>query len=209
MLFKYIELFAAVLTALFTGLLWWTAFKQLTSIKNSENSSFINEFSKRFFSDKTRLIFQLIEIDNYNKNNSPSFSFDENQQYFKINTSAIGDDDEKNNFKQSLLKAFGFDKTIFTTNEIDDFLLGHIEDIGGLFEKKVLDEDQIDNTFSYYILEIHNNAEIQKYVSYARRDEEERNCEIKNYKSRLYEKFDDLYNKFIDIDIHKSTSKTE
>jgi hypothetical protein len=48
--------------------------------------------------------------------------------------------------------------------ELDDFLLGHFEDIGLFEEKGLIDTEMVYEEFSYYIFEVFENPEIKKYL---------------------------------------------
>ena len=55
-------------------------------------------------------------------------------------------------------------KTGYSAFEIDDLLLGHLDDIGWYESRKLIDMETIREMFGYYIYECYQNAEIQKYL---------------------------------------------
>ncbi len=58
------------------------------------------------------------------------------------------------------------EKKYFMTQEIDDFLLQHFEDLGILYENGMLSKYEIEQSFGYYLEICWKNKAIQKYVKW-------------------------------------------
>src|ERR1700722_15044937 len=126
-------------TALLTLALAWVAWKQLRDLARTNRSDFLYKLKKDFFTEvETELIF-LIENDLLIFNpQTPSF-----------------DTVEKNGVKP--------EKDAFTTNTIDDVLLGPLEDVGLYWNLKALSFNEVYEIFDYYIRSVVENKAIGEY----------------------------------------------
>jgi hypothetical protein len=155
-----------------TLLLWYVAREQLTGISRATKADFIKKFGNEFFNDTTRDIMMLLDYD--------ALSYDEKYiryshlkspkvfQYFKINQNivdqfAISTDKRDSFFKKGVYSAF----------EIDDFLLGYLEDIGHFERHGLLNIKDVNNFFGWYLIKIWENAEVNKYVFMQRQTDDE------------------------------------
>ena len=70
----------------------------------------------------------------------------------------------------------------YSAFEIDDFLLGPLDDLAVFERRGLIDLDTAYQGFGYYLMETIENPEIRKYLDYG---------ESKNYKDfyRMYKKF--------------------
>lgn len=75
-------------------------------------------------------------------------------------------------------------RSYFLSNEIDDFLLNHFEDLGILYNKHLITKTDIYDDFSYYIAVCHENTAIEKYIATLRED---------NRDNDIYKNFDLIY----------------
>jgi|GEM_PF-844045 len=167
-------------TVLFTGLIALVAYSQLKKFNTTTRADFIDRFKKHFFTPSARdilslfqygaLKFKLAKID-YGED-LPSGDF----PYFEI---------DKNIREQ--LTLFVQAKEIYTAYEIDDDLLGHIDDLGTFEKRRILDISIIYELFEYYITEAWENEEINKYVQWQRVGNE-------SYRD-IYDNFEYIYNK--------------
>jgi hypothetical protein len=126
------------LGVIFTGATFLVAWFQLNSISKTSKSDFIHKFKKDFFTPKTRRVFSLVDTDKVKFVNKGKDS------YFK---------NSKTNKKE------------FDTYELDDLLLGHLEDLGAFEKNGVLDIGMVYELFYYYLENTWKNKEIQKYIS--------------------------------------------
>lgn len=165
------------------------------------DARFLTEFTSDFFTVKTRLIVELIEYDVGKVNlNEMVFVFSKNKEinddeyYFDIDLENIKNEVVRSNYKETLKAEYGYKKRIYTTNEIDDLLLGPLEGIGTYKEKGILDDVMIYETFAYYVQTCYENSQIKNYIEYIRlEDNKLKKSNNKDYESDLYNKFDKLY----------------
>jgi hypothetical protein len=52
----------------------------------------------------------------------------------------------------------------YTAYEIDDWLLGPLSDIGFFVHNKLIDIEEANDHFGYYIREVYKNDEIKRYI---------------------------------------------
>ncbi|MEN3038818.1 MAG: hypothetical protein ABDI07_06665 [Candidatus Kryptonium sp.] len=156
------EITASWITAIITTLLIAITLLQLINMQNTSSADFIHRLKKDFFeNENTQHLIAL--IDNHLLKFSVSSSND--IAYFTIW-------DEKIKYLPDDIKEYFIKKKLYSLYEIDDYLLGHFEDIG-LFEKKgVLDIEMVYEEFDWYIELVYENEEIQKYITYLREKEE-------------------------------------
>ena len=199
-----IIMLSAIATTCFTALLWVVADRNLEELnKTSEKENtvnkikFTNEFKSDFFSSENRLLFELIEYDIDKKDDKEYTLFfieDQNEQYFKMVYENIKNEIVRINYIKSIESVFGYKKEIFTTTEIDNLLLGHLEDIGSYMKDKLLHDNMLYDIFSYYVQTCYENKQIKKYIKSARDEDNEVNKKNNpNYESDLYKNFDEAY----------------
>ena len=151
----------------FTFFIWLVGKNQLGGLNSTAKADFIERFSDKFFSPETRAILMLIDYE---------------ALHFKICNIDHGDDASLVGFPyfmidEKVVKQFEIpakaladilERKVYSAYEIDDFLLGHFEEIG-LFEKQGrLDIGDVYSFFDWYIDLSWNNPEIQKYVQHQR-----------------------------------------
>lgn len=155
-----------------TLLLWDVARKQLTGISKTTKAELVKKFSDDFFRESTRNIIMLLDFNALfyeEKNIEYEYIFTtECFPYFKIDIKCIDQFSISSKHKE-----YFSDKEVYTSYEIDDYLLGSFEDIG-LFERQgFLNIEDISNYFGWYIKTTWENDEIRKYVSRQRQTESE------------------------------------
>ncbi|HEY5123179.1 MAG TPA: hypothetical protein VIK14_05535, partial [Ignavibacteria bacterium] len=93
--------------------------------------------------------------------------------------------------KYPILKKYpSIEKTsIIPSNEVDDLLLGHFEDLGIYLENKMLTLNFIYEGFEYYVKTIWKNEQIQKYITEIRKSKKE--------DKDFYDKFESIYKSVI------------
>jgi len=194
---------AVVATTVFTGLLYKVAKDNLEKLNETSREQtlvnshrFLNEFSFNFFSDKTMLLFDLIEQDDGCEDEGRrGFVLVENDEvlYFNIVFDNLHED-VRTNYKDALRAVYGYDKTIFTTSEIDTLLLGNLEEIGAYRERRLIDDETMYETFAYYVQLCHRNTQLMRYIHLAREeDTQEGKGRNPKYKSDLYDNFQNIY----------------
>jgi hypothetical protein len=180
-LFFYFNLKESLLDGLIGGfigacivlLTTWIAWKELDEIKNTNSADFIYKLKNDFFKEDTRNLITLIDLD--------ALKFIENgdMPYFEVVKEKL------ENFPEDIMDRLT-QKKFYAAYEIDDFLLGHFEDVGLLEQKGVLDIEMVYEEFSWYIETTYENCEIKKYIEYSRRDEEDKD---------IYDKLEYIYYK--------------
>jgi len=171
---------ATAATALFTFLLVFVAWTQLTGINARSSADFIHRLKNDYFRKPTRKLFHLIDRDCiiFNKNSS---SCEVDDSFFEVNKDKVISSSLPDEIKQDLLT-----KIVYSTYEIDDLLLGHFEDVG-LFEKtNVVDISMVYEEFDYYLYTTHRNKQIEKYLEHCREGEDN---------DDTYDKFSYIYEK--------------
>jgi hypothetical protein len=158
-------------TALATVLLAVVGWIQLSALAQTGKDTFLHDLKKDFFSPEERNLMFLME----NK-----FIFFKKEPFGdKFPEIALF----KVEMPNEIAKVTPVIKEYYTTQEVDDFILQHFEDLGLLFEKKRLNLYQIDQSFGYYVTTVYENPEIVKYIEWARKDDND-----------IYSKFEMLYN---------------
>jgi hypothetical protein len=62
-------------------------------------------------------------------------------------------------------------KTGYSAFEVDDFLLGHFEDVGGYVRRKLMDFEAAYQSFGYYVIETVEHTEMKKFLDHQRAKE--------------------------------------
>ncbi len=159
--------------AVLTALLFWIAFVQLGTLNKTTTAEFNHKLTEDFFTREARSLVFLIEnkwliFNDYSKfeNKASFFSFQENEATRSMKI-----------------------KKIFTTNEVDDFILGPLEDLAIWEGKGLLDMDMVYGTFGGYLMNIWKNKEIRRYIDYVRNDKEVKDSKL------IYKGMEKLFNK--------------
>jgi hypothetical protein len=152
-----------LITAVVTLVLIFIGLQQVHQLANISNADFMLRRADKFFQPETRKLIQLIE-DAY-------LRFEERNpfrdSYFVPDEVKITNSGLHNDLKQSLLAG-----RAYSTYEIDDLILGPLEDLGALEADKrgLISFDLIYDFFSWYICRIWENEEIKRYVNGARKE---------------------------------------
>jgi hypothetical protein len=158
----------AILTLLLFVIAWW----QLGKISKTSSADFIHKFKIDFFTEDTRKLIMLVD--------KKCLIFKNDFiPYFEVRIDRFPDE-----IKSVEVIKSATDKKIYTGYEVDDFLLGHFEDLGILRSKGIIDIDMIYESFDWYIEKAWENEEIQKYIEVLKKEEG----------SDIYENFRDIYN---------------
>lgn len=145
--------------AAITGLLAYIAWIQLGGISDTASGDFVLRLKEAFFTQNFRLLFQLIE------NDWLTLMKAEGVYYFKVQTEKI----KRCGLPESIEKIL-LSREAYSSYEIDDIVLGHMEDIGALAKRGMLDVGLIYDMFSWYIETVWENNEIKDYVKAVRRE---------------------------------------
>jgi hypothetical protein len=194
--FSCIHIWNAISAISALGLLFLTYYivryakHQLQTLNETSNNSlkvakadFTLRFEDNFFTKKTRELFFLVENNLliYKKVVDKLADFD--FHYFELNNDKLE--------KYPILKKLPFikDLSVISSNEIDDLLLGHFEDLGIYLENDMLSLNFIYESFEYYVRNVWENDQIQTYIKAIRASKKE--------DSDTYDKFESIYNSVI------------
>lgn len=136
------------------------AWYELGSTRKTTRADFAKRFVESFFTEETRGLFALL------MNSALEFKI------LEINAKDGKKIDElpfleiKKDIASQLKGVIDVPsgKSGYSAFEIDDLLLGHLDDIGWYEKHKLIDPDTIEEMFGYYIDECFKNEEIQKYL---------------------------------------------
>jgi hypothetical protein len=156
-----------MLLSIFTLALFFLAWWQLSKLSKTSSGEFIHKFKTDFFTKETRQLIMLVD------NNCLIFKND-SFPYFEVKIDSKVPDQIKS----------AIDKEFYTGYEVDDYLLGHFEDLGIFRARRIIDIDIIYESFSWYIEKAWKNKEIQKYIKVQK--------EVEG--SDIYENFEEIYN---------------
>lgn len=67
--------------------------------------------------------------------------------------------------------SFDAEKMGYSAFEVDDFLLGHFEDVGWYVRRKLMDLHTVYQSFGYYVIATREHQEIQKFLDHQRAKE--------------------------------------
>lgn len=140
--------------AFFTLGIWWTAWRQLKKLNKTTSAEFLVGKLKEHF---------------FTAENRKFYELIDNKLLQFVDTGHFINC--KNN-------------ELISTYEIDDFLLGHFEEIGLLEQRGIIDIEMVYEFFGYYIETSWEDSEIQKYIK-----------SIRHESIDFYDKFEDIYKK--------------
>jgi len=164
------SLVGGFITAVVTLGLIWLGMEQLEGLADTAKAQarttaadFILRRVDLFFRAETRALFHLVEDDYLVFEQKDPFR----DSFFRVNEEKIGGSGLPNQVQEKLLK-----EHIYSTYEVDDLLLGPLEDLGSLEadEAKLISFDQIYEFFSWYLCRTWENKYIQCYVEGARNE---------------------------------------
>ena len=157
--------FWTAITAVGTVTLALIAWVQLRKMNKTSKTDFLHRFTQDFFSYKTRNLLMLFD---YNLLKFKMKKLDNGEYpFFELDTAMIADIgiiDEKDR---------AHTKTFYSAYDIDDDLLGFFEDIGNYVKDNLLDINMVYEIFSWYIITIWENQDIQQYIRWQRSDGED------------------------------------
>ena len=142
------------------------ALSQLRSIQRTSRADFTKRFIDSFFVEDSRTLFTLL------LNSALKFAVrkievggDEIDElpYLRIRKEII----------EQVTGIVPFDpaKTGYSAFEVDDFLLGHFEDVGWYARRKLIDLKTAFQSFGYYVIATVEHTEMQKFLEHQRAKE--------------------------------------
>jgi hypothetical protein len=152
--------------AIVTGVVASFAAYQLRSILRTSRADFTKRFIDSFFVEDSRTLFTLL------LNSALEFA---------VRKIEVGGDeiDElpylriKKEIADQLtgIVPFNPDKTGYSAFEVDDFLLGHFEDVGWYVQQKLMNLKSADQSFGYYVIATVEHSEMGKFLDHQRSKE--------------------------------------
>jgi hypothetical protein len=170
----------SALCAFFTLVLAYMVWQQLCKIHSTSNADLIHKLKTVLFRAETRILTHLLDngylifIDPENSQTESPYK----EAYFAVDIEKIGKTNLPQEIQDELIK-----KKYYSTYEMDDFLLGHFEDIGLFGDTGALEIHVIYAEFDYYLSLAFNNPAIKDYIKFARKDGADK-----------YDKFEKVYN---------------
>jgi len=138
---------------------------QLYYLNKNRKADFIHRFKKDFFCESTRHILFLIDLDLLTFSDPQS---NQEYPYFKIDKNKLEKlPDVFIEYKNSA-KKMNYTIDAF---KIDEYLLGHFEDMGLFKKDRVMNLRYIYESFDWYIQITYDNSAIIKYIDWQERQE--------------------------------------
>lgn len=162
-----VGLVGGLLGALVTILLVWVAWEQLSAVSRTTSADFVLRLKRDFFSPETRTLVSLVanrwvrfvEVDaSGNEADIPYLAV----QLGAIRNARLPDD----------VKARLSHPATYTAFEVDDLLLGPLDDVATLWEAGTLQTEQIRDVFGWYIELAWDTPEIKAYIDHQQREED-------------------------------------
>ena len=153
-------LLGALLGVIFTALVTLIAYWQLSNISKTTSTDFIHRLKNDFFTEPTRILMDHI-IEERIKFKEFLAEGPEKKAlgaYFEVDNNSLFE-----RFPEEI-KAQLAKKKYYLEVEVDDFVLGPLEDIGLFEERRLIDTEMAYEEFSYYTIEAFENEEIKKYI---------------------------------------------
>jgi hypothetical protein len=161
-LYCYRRHFWDAVSGIATVWLIFVAYDQLGDSNRTSRADFIRRFADKFFNEPTRDLLMLLDCEALSFQDTGPFP------YFVVDEKAVrecGINEEK---KRELL-----DRKKYSAYEMDDCLLGYLEDIGFFEKRGLINIEEVNSHFNWYIQMVWDNPEIQKYVQMERKEDED------------------------------------
>ena len=141
-----------------------TVMYQLWNNTRVTKADFIYSIRNDFYSKKSKFIMFFIEYDfiDFKENKEKGKNYD---SYFAIDKNKVKSLSEQ--FKVFETFAEKSDYTIHI-QDMDNYVLGYLNDIGEYYKKRIIDFDYIFNSFGYYIVRVSENQAIKDYIKWDR-----------------------------------------
>ena len=162
----------SLVTAVATAVVVWVAYRQLSDLARTSKSDFLYKLKKDFFTEETRRLIFLAE------NELLEFRSAE-IPYFQIVRSEDADTRKR-------LEELGITGSTISTYQVDDVLLGPLEDVGILLERNLVSLDEAYEQFDTYVEICAEDKAIGEYLDSGRTGEG--NEDVYDGFQRLYER---------------------
>jgi hypothetical protein len=158
---------------------------ELSKSRKISNVQLSQDFKRDFFTAVNEELHLFLEFDlliyhSDNKGEKRLPNLPEELSYFEVK---MKDFKRKEDNKPAYLDGL---HNIYSAYEIDDYVLGNVEELGLFEEKGIMTLEFIDEIFGNYIKTVGENNEIKRYV---------RESRIQYNDNALYNRLENLYNK--------------
>ena len=140
-----------------TLLLVYIGWRQLRKLNRTSKEEFIHKLKNDFFTKETRDLFTLIENKSLLLVDIPNVD----DKIFKIQIN--------NDLMEYLQDSINIKRKYYSTEEVDDYLLQHFEDIGLLYKNGIIKIEDVDQQFECYLKVVFENSQINNYIIWARK----------------------------------------
>jgi hypothetical protein len=156
-------LVGGLIGAIVTLVLALIALRQLFNISLTSKSDFLLRLKRDFFTSETRVLMHLIE------NDYLDFRDTDKESYFVVKIGPLPADAksiEEDLLRKTTERPNG--KTGYSSFEMDDLVLGQLDDVGMLEDMRVLDPWMVESVFGYYIRLVMTGPAVQDYLKTVR-----------------------------------------
>jgi len=147
-------LLAGMLTAGATLILGFIAWKQLKGISDTASADFLLKLERDFFTEDARVLTQSLENHWLKYVPAPNAG----ESHFVVDEQKIDGSPLHRSLKARLMA-----RPAFSTYDLDDLFLGHLEDVGTLLRDKILVVEMVYEEFHPYIKIACSNPDVQHY----------------------------------------------
>jgi hypothetical protein len=150
-----------LIAAILTVGLGWVAWKQLNDIARTTSADFLLRLKHDFFRDEARTLITLVAnkwlrfVDVDANGNEVDIPYMEVRQ--DVLTLARLPEDVKERLRTP---------SVYTAFEIDDLLLGPLDDVAVLYEKGILNLDMVRQVFRWYVKVAWDDRDVRAYIEH-------------------------------------------
>jgi len=161
----YDGFFGYALGAVFAAFLVWVAWEQLANLGKTSSADFIHRLNGDFFRAQTRALFDLLDAEALEFVHPQEHEAEgkEAWPYFRVNKTRISQTTYPDDHAKRITR-----RESYSSWEIDEMLLGHLEDVGNLERRRIVDFSLVLVNFRWYIEFAWKNRHIQAYLQYQR-----------------------------------------
>jgi len=156
----------AILTAGATFWLVIVGIRQLKGINKTSKEGFLEDLKKDFFTKEARFLLVLVQYDLL-EFHTIQVKEDSAERFAYFSVKSINNPE----MNKALMDIMVDGKESVSSFEMDDFLLQHLEDVGFLYRKRIVDIIDVEQLFGYYIVTIFESGEVKKYIDWAKEDD--------------------------------------
>lgn len=163
----YDGFFGYALGAVFAAFLVWVAWQQLANLGKTSSADFVHRLNKDFFNAQTRTLIDLLDADAlvFLDPKDQDCGDKESWPYFRVDKTRLAQTTYLADHVKRITR-----RDSYSSWEVDEMLLSHLEDIGDLERRAVISFSQVIANFRWYIEFAWTNAHIQAYLEYQKEE---------------------------------------